>query len=149
MAIRAFLTNWTLVNGVITNPIVEHLDTQPDMGIIPSMIYGDADGNGLPDKPVAMVIVESGQVEGHMLETLKNVEGVTLIPGQRPDKTMAKLPPSVAGDIDGLASQFGIPRSVITGATTYDQFLIGLAKHINQNTTALDRYISKRPLEFG
>lgn len=149
MAIRAFLTTWSLIDGVIHNPIVDHIDTQPDMGIIPSMIYGDADSNGLPDKPTVMVVVESTQVDGHMLETLKNVEGVTLIPGMRPDKTMSKIPPSVAGDIDGLAAQFGIPHSVVTGATTYAQFLAGVAKQINQNTTALDAYIAKRPLEFG
>lgn len=149
MAIRAFLTTWTLVDGEIHNPIVDHIDTQPNMGLICSMIYGDADGNGLPDKPTVMVIVESTQIAGQAIEVLKNVEGVTLIPGQRPDKHMASLPPSVASDIDGLAAQYGIPRSVVTGATTYAQFLAGVAKQINQNATALDAYIAKRPLEFG
>ncbi len=149
MAIRAFLSTWSLVDDEIHNPIVDHIDTQPDMGITCSMIYPDADVNGLPDKPMVLILVESQQVHGPVLEQLKNLDGVTLIPGQRPDKKMNSLPPSVANDIDGVVSSFGIPRSVVTGATAYSDFLGGIAKYVSPNSTGLSQYIQRRPLEFG
>lgn len=149
MAIRAFITTWSLIDSEIHNPIVDHIDTQPDMGIICSMIYPDADSNGLPDKPMVLILVESQQVDGHALEQLKNLNGVTLVPGIRPDKRMASIPPSVSSDIDGLVNAFGIPKSVVTGANNYSDFLGGISKYISPNNSGLASYIQKRPLEFG
>lgn len=149
MAIRAFITTWTLIDGQIHNPIVDHIDTQPDMGIICSMVYGDADANGLPDKAEVLVLVESNQVSGHVLEKLGNIQGVTLIPGQRPEKAIKGMPPSVRADIDGLVSAHKIPQSVVTGATSFGDMLRAMEKYISPNANGVTTYIAKRPTEFG
>lgn len=149
MAIRAFLTTWSLVGNEIHNPIIDHVDTQPNMGIILSMTYPDADANGIPDKPVVLVLVESNQVAGPVLEQLKNVDGVTLIPGQRPDKRMSTIAPSVRNDIDGLVALHKLPQSVVTGATTYGDFLGSISRYVSPNAVGVQRYIALRPAEFG
>lgn len=149
MAIRAFITNWSLVNGSVTNPILDHLDTQPDMGITLSMIYPDANADGLPDKPLVLVMAESDRVGGGVLESLKNLAGVTLIPGARHDKHIATLPPSAKADIDGLASAFKIPASVVTGSTTMSDLIGGIEKYICPNSNGVAHYLATRPAEFG
>ena len=149
MSIRAFLTTWQLIGSDIHNPIIDHIDSQPDLGIIASMIYPDADANGLPDKPLVLILVESQQVPGAVLEQLRNLAGVTLIPSARPDKPIATLPPSAKSDLDGLAAAHGIPQSAINNAATLGEALTNIEKYIAPNSNGVARYLAARPAEFG
>lgn len=82
MAIRAFIAPWTLVGNEVHNPIVDHVDTLPNMGIVCSMIYPDADENGVPDGATVLVAVQSDQITGAEIEQMMaSLDGVTLIPG--------------------------------------------------------------------
>ena len=148
MAIRAFLTTWTLVDGEIHTPIVDHIDTQPDMGIIVSLIT-DNGADGLPDGPLILALVESNRVAGAALEVLGNLEGVDLIPPQRPDKKISSLPASARANLDDLVARNKIPASAVTGSDTLGDVLRAIEAHIFPASNGVARYLAARPAEFG
>lgn len=149
MPIRAFISSWQLVDGEIHNPILDHVDTQADMGITLSMIYPDADANGLPDKPVVLVLAESHQVPGPVLEQLGNLDGVDLVPPQRPNKRINTLPAAARADLEALVSRHKIPQAVVTGATTIGDALAAIEKHLAPSSNGVARYLVQRAAEFG
>jgi len=58
VAIRVFLTTWSVIDNTVINPVTTKVETLPPLAIVCSMVYPDAGANGLPDGPRALVIVD-------------------------------------------------------------------------------------------
>lgn len=121
---RIFLSTWSLVGNEIHNPVVDYVDTLPNMGITCMMFYPDADQNGLPDKAFVIVVMRSTTHDISALASdLNNVTGVKLIPPKKLSTTLASLTTAQRKYVRDLLESYGIPLSAVDAATTVAELL--------------------------
>jgi len=143
--IRAFITTWSGVKGgTVSNPIIDYVDTLPNMGIICSMHYPDTDADGLPDKPRVLVIVEGPPA----IENLNNLAGVKMLPAYRFSKPISEIPQNVIDTVKSAIVNEGIPLSALSGIVVYGDFLKKIARYFNASHAGFGRYETVNDLDF-
>jgi len=120
MPARLFLSTWTgAAGGEVKNPIVDYVGTLPNDGYV-AMFYGDADGNGLPDFPLVLVLVYSKNYTGAQIETIaSNVAGVHLVPPLRWTYPLSDIPLAKLQAARTYLNNNGIDTSALTLSNTY------------------------------
>lgn len=155
MAIRAFLSTWRFVpdpingGGELRNPIEDHLETQAGINVVVSYFYPDRNADGLPDKDVILVLVESPTMSGKDLEALQNVAGVTLIPAYRGNKPLSELPKPAVDAITSMMTTHKIPASTINSSATMQDVISKIAGYVSPGHAGVARYFEQRMAEFG
>ncbi len=145
--IRAFVTGWQLVGNQVLNPIVEQGESVVSGPFACSMVYPDADANGLPDGPHVLIFVES---DSPTIEDLDTLDGVYMFPPHAFDTPLADVPQSTKDEVLGLcASEGWMPTAPLFTAQTYGDCLKLLASHFQAGFTSFGRYEVEKAAEFG
>ena len=131
MAIRAFITTWSLNGNRVENPIVNYVDTLPAQGITCSMYYPDADQNGLPDKNFLIVLMRSDQLTGAELETIGAAAGALVIDAQTYNKQLSSLNNGQQNKYKNLITNQGAPISIWDNSVTFGDLLVNYIKYLN------------------
>jgi len=146
MAIRAFISTWSLAGDRIENPIVDYVDTLPNQGIVCNMYYPDADGNGIPDKDRVLIIVRGPKVT---IETIKDLTGVKMLPAYRFDKPISEIPQNVKNAIKTAITNEGIPLSALSGLVVYGDFMKKVARYFSVNHKGFGHYETELAGDFA
>ena len=124
------------------------VETLPPLGIICSMVYPDADADGLPDGPNMLVIVESQQATGAQLAQLNDLPGVRMIPAHRINDSVDTLTGAQKTRIKDRLLEFDVPLTTIQSFVTVGDIFREVEKHINPNAGGLFKYVLDRASEF-
>lgn len=122
--IRIFLSTWSLDGNTIRNPVVDYVDSQPNLGITCMMYYPDADQDGLPDKSFVIVVMRSvtHDISG-IANDLNSQPGVKLIPPGKLSTPLSSLTNPQRKYVRDLLTSYGIPLSAVDAATTVGELL--------------------------
>lgn len=140
--IRAFICGWEFIpeRMCVTNPFVE-------LGVPCSMIYPDADADGLPDGPHVLVFVKADGVDTDALNAL---DGVYMFPPHPFDMPMSEVSQAVKDEVLGLCvANNWMPAEPLFTAQTYGDCLKLLAAHFQSGFVGFGVYEVERAAEFG
>lgn len=132
MAIRAFITTWSLDTGAVTNPITAFIDARGETRQLELLTYAPSTTiDGVPDKNRLLVILRSTEIQASELEQLGALSGVRLVPPFPFSTPIADIPAAIRLGIRNAILAEGIPLEALANINTWGDFLRRVAKYFN------------------
>jgi hypothetical protein len=129
--IRVFISTWSLTGVGITNPVVDYVDEQPNIGIGCSMYYPKRTVEGSFDKSFVVVVMRSVQDISSIATDIGNIQGVKLIPPRKLSTQLSSLSAAQRNAVRNLLGAYSIPVSLFDGSTTIGELLRSIVEHAN------------------
>lgn len=136
MPVRLFMTNWSVIDGSVVNPIGLYIDQQESSGgNLPQFdfvqnYYPTAAANGRPDKVQCLVMVK-GSIGVEAFGTLNNVY---MIPPERYAEPMSNR---VLNAFRRVSDAFGIPPNLIDDAATNGEAIDRVIRYLEPASNGL------------
>jgi hypothetical protein len=153
--IRVFVSGWSgIAGGTVTNPLSEYLnDNEFGVPLVASYHYPDADGDGLPDGPYVLTVVQqptgATNAEGKNIEELSNLPGVLMLPPIDLTTSYSTVSKNTRLLLEAALSSRGISLAELPEDATFKDVIYKVLNTIQPAAASFGAHIEAAAQEFA